>query len=148
MFVACSAQKAGGVGSEFFSRSIDPSKIVAAINMDVIGKASQFGPESAYITGYKESSLPNILRDYAPGKFKFRPDPYKEADLFKQSDNFPLAQLGVPAHTVSTFQLGADPYYNGARSEERRVGQECVSTGSSLGSPLHSNINHGHECGR
>src|SRR3546814_840856 len=114
MFVAFSAQTAGGVGSEFFARTIDPSKIVAAINMDVIGKASQFGPESAYITGYKESSLPNILRDYAPGKFKFRPDPYKEADLFKQSDNFTLAQLGVPAHTVSTFQLGADPY----RSDE------------------------------
>src|SRR3546814_340888 len=52
-----------------------------------------------------------------PGKFKVRPDPYKEADLFKQSDNFPLAQLGVPAHTVSTFQLGADPYYNGARDD-------------------------------
>src|SRR3546814_13083808 len=85
--------------------------------MDVIGKASQFGPESAYITGYKESSLHNILRDYEPGKFKFRPAPSQEADLFKQSDNFPLAQLGVPAHTVSTYQLGADHYYNGARDD-------------------------------
>lgn len=117
MFVAFSAQKAGGVGSEYFARTIDPEKIVAAINMDVIGKASQFGPESAYITGYKKSDLPKILRDHAPGKFKFRPDPYREADLFRQSDNFPLARLGIPAHTVSTFQLGADPYYNGARDD-------------------------------
>src|SRR5690606_28991077 len=50
MFVAFSAQKAGGVGSEYFARTIDPAKIVAAINMDVIGKASQFGPKNAYIT--------------------------------------------------------------------------------------------------
>lgn len=117
MFVAFSAQKAGGVGSEYFAKTIDPEKIVAAINMDVIGKASQFGPESAYITGYRESTLPRILRDHAPDKFKFRPDPYREAQLFRQSDNFPLARLGVPAHTVSTFQLGADPYYNGARDD-------------------------------
>ncbi|QEC51756.1 peptidase M28-like protein [Anseongella ginsenosidimutans] len=117
MFVAFSAQKAGGVGSEYFSATIDPQKIVAAVNMDVIGKASQFGPESAYITGYKKSTLPEIIRDNAPRKFKFRPDPYREADLFRQSDNFPLAQLGIPAHTISTFQLGADPYYNGARDD-------------------------------
>lgn len=117
MFAAFSAQKAGGVGSEYFANNIDPAKIAAAINMDVIGKASQFGPESAYITGYRKSSLPEILRDNAPRKFKFRPDPYREADLFQQSDNYPLAQLGIPAHTVSTFQLGADPYYNGARDD-------------------------------
>lgn len=117
MFVAFSAQKAGGVGSEYFAATIEPEKIVAAINMDVIGKASQFGPNSAYITGYKHSDLPRILRDHAPGKFKFRPDPYRDADLFKQSDNYPLARLGIPAHTISTFQLGADPYYNGARDD-------------------------------
>lgn len=117
MFVAFSAQKAGGMGSEYFANTIVPEKIVAAVNMDVIGKASQFGPKSAYITGYKYSDLPRILRDHAPDKFKFRPDPYREADLFKQSDNYPLARLGIPAHTISTFQLGADPYYNGARDD-------------------------------
>src|SRR3546814_9979103 len=55
MFVAFSAQKAGGVGSEFFARTIDPSKIVAAINMDVIGKASQFGPEDRKSTRLNSS---------------------------------------------------------------------------------------------
>lgn len=117
LFVAFSAQKAGGVGSEYYAATIDPEKIVAAINMDVIGKVSQFGPHSAYITGYKHSDLPRILRDNAPGKFKFRPDPYRDANLFRQSDNYPLARLGIPAHTISTFQLGADPYYNGARDD-------------------------------
>lgn len=121
MFVAFSAQKAGSLGSQYFAASVKPEKIVAMINIDMIGKQAEMGPESAYLTGYRASDLPKILREHAPGKFKFRPDPHTESGLFSQSDNYPLALLGIPAHTVSTFQPGKDLYLNGPRDDMHTI---------------------------
>src|SRR3546814_19918639 len=42
---------------------------------------------------------------------------------------------GLPRHPVAAIH-GGDPAYN-ARSEERRVGKECVSTCRSRWSPYH-----------
>lgn len=45
-------------------------------------------------------------------KFKFYPDPYPQQQLFYRSDNAKLAELGVPAHTISTSKMDAEPYYH------------------------------------
>ena len=45
-------------------------------------------------------------------------------DLFEQSDNFSLARLGVPAHTISTAKIDEDPHYHKVSDEVKTLDLE------------------------
>jgi Zn-dependent M28 family amino/carboxypeptidase len=82
-------------------------------NIEMIGKASKFGQNSAFITGYERSDFGKILQKNLEGTaFKFYPDPYPDQNLFYRSDNASLAEVGVPAHTISTDQIDIDKLYH------------------------------------
>ena len=82
-------------------------------NIEMIGKASKFGPNTAFITGFERSDFGQILQNATEGTdFAYHPDPYPDQNLFYRSDNATLARLGVPAHTISTDQIDTDPYYH------------------------------------
>ncbi|SHM23729.1 Peptidase family M28 [Chitinophaga jiangningensis] len=113
IFVAFTGEESGGHGSQYFSRKLAPEKVVAMFNIEMIGKESKFGKNSAFITGFDLSDFGKILQRNLNGStFKFYPDPYPEQNLFYRSDNATLARLGVPAHTVSTTQIDKDQYYH------------------------------------
>jgi hypothetical protein len=118
VFVAFTAEEIGGFGSQYFSTKLDPDKVVALFNIEMIGKASKFGENSAFITGYEKSDFGPILQRNLEGtQFKFHPDPYPEQNLFYRSDNATLAALGVPAHTISTDQIDIDKFYHTVKDE-------------------------------
>lgn len=122
IFVAFTAEESGGFGSTYFSEQLDPDKVVAMFNIEMIGTDSKWGPNSAYITGYEKSSMGEILQKNLTGsKFHFEPDPYPKQNLFYRSDNRTLAALGVPAHTVSTAKMeeapNDEPNYHKASDE-------------------------------
>ena len=118
IFVAFTAEEIGMFGSKYFSNNIDPEKVVAMINIEMIGKDSKFGPNSLYITGYKASNLGQLMQENLKGSaFTFHPDPYTTQNLFYRSDNAVLAALGVPAHTFSTSQIDKDQYYHTVKDE-------------------------------
>jgi len=82
-------------------------------NIEMIGKASKFGENSAFITGFERSDFGTILQKNLEGTaFKFYPDPYPQQNLFYRSDNASLAAVGVPAHTISTDQIDIDNLYH------------------------------------
>jgi hypothetical protein len=113
MFVAFTAEEAGGYGSRHFSRQLDPDRIVAMFNIEMIGKPSSEGPNTAWITGFERSSFGTILQEAVAGtQYRFFADPYPTYGLFYRSDNATLARLGVPAHSISTTQIDADPDYH------------------------------------
>ena len=113
VFVAFTAEEIGEFGSQYFAKSVDPDKVVAMFNIEMIGKASKFGQNSAFITGFERSDFGKILQKNLEGTaFKFYPDPYPEQDLFYRSDNASLAEVGVPAHTISTDQIDIDKLYH------------------------------------
>ena len=113
IFVAFTAEEIGGFGSRHFSQQIDPARVMAMLNIEMIGKTSLWGQNAAFITGFDRSDLGEILeRNVAERNFHFRPDPYPEQDLFYRSDNATLARLGVPAHTISTDQIDVDKFYH------------------------------------
>jgi hypothetical protein len=113
VFVAFTAEEIGEYGSQYFSKQMNPEQTVAMFNIEMIGKASKFGPNSAFITGYERSDFGQILqRNLAGTEFKFYPDPYPAQDLFYRSDNASLAKVGVPAHTISTDQIDSDKLYH------------------------------------
>jgi len=113
VFVAFTAEEIGEYGSQHFATTVDPDKVVAMFNIEMIGKPSKFGENSAFITGFERSDFGTILQGNLDGTaFKFYPDPYPDQNLFYRSDNASLARVGVPAHTISTDQIDIDKLYH------------------------------------
>ncbi len=118
VFVAFTAEEIGGFGSRHFSQQMDPAKVMAMFNIEMIGKVSKFGPKSAFITGFDKSDFGPILQRNLQGtEFKFEPDPYPEQQLFYRSDNATLARQGVPAHSISTAPIPTDKLYHSVDDE-------------------------------
>lgn len=113
LFVAFAAEEIGGYGSRYFSEQLNPEEIVAMFNIEMVGKPSKFGPNSAYLTGFERSDLGQLMQQSLKGtSYSIHPDPYPEQNLFYRSDNATLARLGVPAHTVSSVQIDKDKTYH------------------------------------
>jgi Zn-dependent M28 family amino/carboxypeptidase len=122
VFVAFTAEEAGGFGSQYFSRQLVPDRIVAMFNIEMIGKPAASGLHHAWITGFERSSLGEIMQDAARETDDvFEPDPYPHEDLFYRSDNATLARLGVPAHTISTTPIDVDKDYHQVSDEVRTL---------------------------
>jgi len=118
IFVAFTAEEVGGYGSSYFSKQLNPDKVVAMFNIEMIGTESKWGKNSAYITGYERSDMGKILQANLKGSnFMFYPDPYIKENLFYRSDNATLARLGVPAHTISTSKMDSEPNYHKVSDE-------------------------------
>ncbi|HRH47715.1 MAG TPA: M28 family peptidase [Panacibacter sp.] len=113
IFTTFTAEEIGGFGSQYFSKQLDPLKVMAMFNIEMIGTESKWGANSAYITGYEKSDMGAILQKNLEGSsFTFYPDPYTEEQLFYRSDNATLARKGVPAHTISTSKMDNEPNYH------------------------------------
>jgi hypothetical protein len=118
IFVAFTAEEIGGFGAKYFSEQLNPDEVVAMFNIEMIGKESKFGKNTAFITGYEKSDFGKILQKNLQGTpFTFYPDPYPSQNLFYRSDNATLAALGVPAHTISTDQIDSDKLYHSVKDE-------------------------------
>lgn len=97
VFCAFNAEEAGLIGSTEFSENIDPARIIAGINLEMLG-LPQFGRNRLFITGYRYSNLGRIIKKNLAGS-GIRLQSERGTDLFARSDNFPFAVKGVPAHS-------------------------------------------------
>jgi Zn-dependent M28 family amino/carboxypeptidase len=126
--VAFTAEEVGGYGSQYFSQGLDPQKIAAMFNIEMIGTESKWGKNSAFITGFEKSSMGSILQAALKGSaFTFHPDPYPDQNLFYRSDNATLARLGVPAHTISTSKMDSEPNYHKPSDEVKTLDIENMT---------------------
>ncbi len=118
VFAAFTAEEVGGFGSQYFSRQLHPAQVIAMLNIEMIGTESKWGKNTAYITGFEKSNLGELMQKNLQGtSFSFYPDPYLKENLFYRSDNATLAQLGVPAHTLSTAKMDNEPNYHRVSDE-------------------------------
>ncbi|MEJ0033537.1 MAG: M20/M25/M40 family metallo-hydrolase [Bacteroidota bacterium] len=138
IFVAFVAEEIGGFGSKYFTEQIDPAKVVAMFNIEMIGKHSKWGTNSAFITGFEKSDFGKILQKNIAGtQFRLEPDPYPDMQLFYRSDNARLAAVGVPAHSISTDELDKDKFYHTVNDEVETLdipNMTAVIRGIALGS--------------
>jgi len=122
IFVAFTGEESGDLGSGHFGEGMNPAKAIAMFNIEMIGKAAKWGQNSAFITGFERSNFGTILQKNLTGTtFKFYPDPYPDQHLFTRSDNWALAQYGVPAHTISTDQIPDDKLYHTVKDEYKTL---------------------------
>lgn len=100
LFCAFSGEELGLLGAEDFSRQVDAEKVVAMINLEMLG-VNQFGANKVFITGGTYSAVPALLSaELTQNGLEVIPEPDIEKRLFQRSDNFPFAQKGVAAHTI------------------------------------------------
>jgi Zn-dependent M28 family amino/carboxypeptidase len=127
IFVAFTAEEIGGFGAKYFSEKLNPDDVSAMFNIEMIGKESKFGKNTAFITGFERSDFGKILQKNLEGsEFTFHPDPYPKQKLFYRSDNATLAALGVPAHTISTDQIDTDKLYHTVKDEYSSLDTENI----------------------
>lgn len=128
VFVAFTGEEVGGFGSQYFSRQLDPDRVVAMFNIEMIGTESKWGKNSAFVTGYEKTNMGSLLqRNLENTAFQFYPDPYPDMQLFYRSDNATLARLGVPAHTISTSKMDIEPDYHQVTDETGKMDFENMT---------------------
>lgn len=128
LFIAFTAEEMGLVGSNYFGKTISPESIVAGINIEMIGKESPFGPNTAWLTGFQRSSFGKIIqKNLSSSEFKIYPDPFISYRLFFRSDNASFAKLGIPAHTFSTSPMDKDLDYHKVTDEASTLNMKTIT---------------------
>jgi hypothetical protein len=107
VFMTFFGEEEGTLGSLFYARHpVFPiEKTVADLNLEQIGRTDATdGPKLSQgtVTGYDYSDLPRVFRAAGAktGVRVLSDEPYGDS-FFSRSDNAPLADQGVPAHTLA-----------------------------------------------
>jgi uncharacterized membrane protein YgcG len=118
VFAATTGEEVGLVGTQYYiANPVRPLASMAAnLEIEMIDRpdslAGGFG--KAWLTGYERSTMGDTL---AARGVPLVQDPRPEQNFFQRSDNIAFARMGIPAHTISTFNLHTD--YHRASDEVR-----------------------------
>lgn len=121
MFVAFCGEELGLRGSTYWvAHPLVPlDRIVAVVNLEMLGRIDTANPKRVWVTGMPLSTLGDriaagareldveVVDGSAAGQLEGR--------LFRQSDNWPFAEQGVVAHSLSTGVI--DDHYHSVQDE-------------------------------
>lgn len=114
VFVAFTGEEGGPSGSRWYiEHPVRPiGSTVAQLQVEMIGRPDSLagGPGKAWLTGYERSTMGDML---AAAGIPLVADPRPAQSFFTRSDNIRFARIGIPAHTLSSFNLHADYHQPG-----------------------------------
>jgi len=120
IFVAFAGEEVGGTGSKkYLSQPVVPlEQTVAQFQIEMIGRPDSLagGPGRTWLTGYERSTMGRMLADAGIAIVQ---DPRPDQRFFMRSDNYAFARVGIPAHTLSSFNLHTD--YHRVSDEVERI---------------------------
>jgi len=109
VFMATTGEEQGILGTKWYVRhaAFPIASMVADMEIEMIGRPDSLagGRGKAWLTGYDRSTMGDMLRDAG---IPIVPDPYPQMRFFERSDNIVFARAGIPAHTLSTYNLHTD----------------------------------------
>ncbi len=109
VFLLVTGEERGMLGTRWYlGHPVAPlARTVANFNVEMIARPDSLagGRGRAWLTGYDRSTVGAML--HAAG-IPVVPDPRPEQGFFERSDNIAFARRGIPAHTLSSFDLHAD----------------------------------------
>lgn len=109
IFLLTTGEETGLVGTRYYIDDpvIPMERTIADLQVEMVGRPDSLagGPGRAWLTGFERSTLGDSL---AAAGIALVPDPRPEQRFFFRSDNIAFARLGIPAHTISSFNLHAD----------------------------------------
>ena len=109
VFAAFAGEEIGGIGSRWYLANpvVPLARTVAQFQIEMIARPDSLagGVGKAWLTGYERSTMGEAL---AAQGIPIVADPRPTQNFFQRSDNFAFARQGIPAHTLSSFNLHTD----------------------------------------
>lgn len=109
IFLLTTGEEVGLLGTRRYLEApvLPLDRTVAELEVEMIGRPDSLagGPGRAWLTGYERSTMGDMLK--AAGS-PIVPDPRPDQHFFERSDNIAFARRGIPAHTLSSFNLHQD----------------------------------------
>jgi len=109
IFLATTGEENGLLGTRYYIRvPVHPlAKTVANLEIEMIGRPDSLagGRGKGWLTGYERSTMGEML---AANGIPIVPDARPDQNFFMRSDNIAFARLGIPAHTLSSFNMHTD----------------------------------------
>ncbi|MDQ6736917.1 MAG: M20/M25/M40 family metallo-hydrolase [Gemmatimonadota bacterium] len=109
LFVATTGEEVGLLGTRWFIAHppVNLKSIVANMEIEMIGRPDSLagGRGRAWLTGYDRSSMGSI---FAAAGLSIVRDSRPQQHFFERSDNIAFARMGIPAHTLSTYNMHKD----------------------------------------
>lgn len=126
VFLLSTGEEMGMLGTRWYADNpvIPLEKTVANLQVEMVGRPDSLagGHGKAWLTGYGRSTLGEML---SGAGLAVVPDPYPQMQFFSRSDNIVLAQRGIPAHTLSSYNLHKD--YHTPGDEVERLDPEHLA---------------------
>ena len=120
VFLITTGEEQGLLGTRWYTDhpAVPLERTVADLQVEMIGRPDSLvgGPGRAWLTGYERSTMG---RQLAAAGIPVVGDPRPEFDFFLRSDNIAFARRGIPAHTLSSYNLHTD--YHQPSDEVERV---------------------------
>ena len=109
IFAATTGEEMGLLGTRWYiAHPVRPlEQLVGNLEIEMIGRPDSLagGAGRAWLTGYERSTMGDSL---AAEGIPIVADPRPSQHFFERSDNIAFARMGIPAHTLSSFNLHDD----------------------------------------
>lgn len=116
IFAATTGEEVGLIGTRWYiAHPVVPlANMTANLEIEMIDRPDSLagGPGHAWLTGFDRSTMGDMFKKAG---LPVEPDKRVCEGFFERSDNIAFARAGIPAHTLSTFDLHAD--YHTAKDE-------------------------------
>ncbi len=109
LFVATTGEEVGLLGTRWFilHPPVALTSIVSNLEIEMIGRPDSLagGPGRAWLTGYARSTMGAM---FTAAGLPIVADARPSEHFFERSDNIAYAQMGIPAHALSTYNMHTD----------------------------------------
>ena len=118
IFAATTGEEVGLLGTRWYiQHPVAPiANMTANLEIEMIGRPDSSGAGKAWLTGFERSSMGMM---FAGAGLAIVPDSRADQQFFTRSDNIAFARAGVPAHTLSSYNMHDD--YHTVRDDASRV---------------------------
>src|SRR5690348_17359108 len=109
VFAATTGEEVGLLGTRWYlEHPVAPLKSMTAnLEIEMIGRPDSLagGAGRAWLTGFERSTMGQM---FTSAGLAVAPDKRPDQQFFNRSDNIAFARMGLPAHTLSSFNLHTD----------------------------------------
>ncbi|HEU4723315.1 MAG TPA: M28 family peptidase, partial [Gemmatimonadaceae bacterium] len=109
IFALTTGEEVGLLGTHWYIRHpvVPVTQMSADLQIEMIGRPDSLGGGAgrAWLTGFERSTMGET---FARAGLPIGPDKRVAMNFFERSDNIAFARLGVPAHTLSSYNMHRD----------------------------------------
>jgi hypothetical protein len=106
VFAAMTGEEIGLLGTRWYIAHppLPLEGMVSNLEIEMIGRPDSLagGTGKGWLTGYERSTMGDMLKEAG---IPLVPDPRPDQGFFERSDNIAFARRGIPAHTLSSYNM-------------------------------------------